>query len=469
MKEVAKGLAALGLVGQKPEKPGLESEPVGRIPSPSSSPQAIRLAGRKTLSLQMLAREPLIIREPGSGTRCTFRKGLERAGSSLDAMKISPEMGSNAAIKDAVRRGLGALVRLPLGGPTRTRVRAELSPSSGAWPRLYPVPLRGPSPPSAALARGHGVPPLPDGQPAPARRRTSAISGPYGLGCANRGRVRWIIPGPRSRWTHDRRPGGALGRRLPGEGRSRRELVQEEPRLSLELIRSVAPRAAGESIDVGGGASVLVIRLIDLPFEEVAVLDVSETALGKAKARLGERAGRVRWITADVIGAPDLGRFDVWHDRAVFHFLTDPVRTEGAISSSPRGPFPQGGTSSSPPSPMTARSSAATSTCVAITPTHWPPSWARASRSSGRPGRRTRHLRARRSRSPTESSGDNQPNRCPGLRRGELRGLPGRVPQRGRLRRESPRPEVDRFGARRVAPVRCRRRCPATPPLRRPA
>src|SRR3954454_19578509 len=69
---------------------------------------------------------------------------------------------------------------------------------------------------------------------------------------------------------------------------------QDEPRLSLELIGAVAPADGGRVIDVGGGASVLVDRLLDLPFERVAALDISETALGKARARLGERAERVR-------------------------------------------------------------------------------------------------------------------------------------------------------------------------------
>src|SRR5262245_14859283 len=99
---------------------------------------------------------------------------------------------------------------------------------------------------------------------------------------------------------------------------------QDEPRLSLELIEAVAPAEGGRIIDVGGGASVLVDRLLDLPFGEIAVLDISETALGKAKARLGKRAERVRWVVADVSEARELGTFDVWHDRAVFHFLTDP-------------------------------------------------------------------------------------------------------------------------------------------------
>jgi 2-polyprenyl-3-methyl-5-hydroxy-6-metoxy-1,4-benzoquinol methylase len=98
---------------------------------------------------------------------------------------------------------------------------------------------------------------------------------------------------------------------------------QAEPCLSLELIRSVAPDRGGRIIDVGGGTSVLVDRLLDLPFERIAVLDIAETALSVARSRLGERAGRVEWIAADITEVEDVGTFDVWHDRAVFHFLTD--------------------------------------------------------------------------------------------------------------------------------------------------
>ena len=106
---------------------------------------------------------------------------------------------------------------------------------------------------------------------------------------------------------------------------------QAEPRLSLELIRAVAPAAGGRIIDVGGGAALLVDRLLDLPFARIAVLDVAETTLKTAGRRLGERAKRVEWIAADVTEILDIGTFDVWHDRAVFHFLTD-RRTEGNMS-----------------------------------------------------------------------------------------------------------------------------------------
>jgi 2-polyprenyl-3-methyl-5-hydroxy-6-metoxy-1,4-benzoquinol methylase len=108
-------------------------------------------------------------------------------------------------------------------------------------------------------------------------------------------------------------------------GATRVSWYQGEPRLSLELIRAVCPAAGGRIIDVGGGASVLVDRLLDLPFERIAVLDIAETPLEQARSRLGERATRVDWIAANVTEIQDLGTFDLWHDRAVFHFLTDPA------------------------------------------------------------------------------------------------------------------------------------------------
>jgi hypothetical protein len=115
------------------------------------------------------------------------------------------------------------------------------------------------------------------------------------------------------------------------EGETGVSWYQTEPRLSLELIRSIAPARGGRIIDVGGGASALVDRLLDLPFERIAVLDIAGTALCMARSRLGDRAGRVEWIEADITEARDLGTFDVWHDRAVFHFLTEAADRRGYV------------------------------------------------------------------------------------------------------------------------------------------
>lgn len=107
------------------------------------------------------------------------------------------------------------------------------------------------------------------------------------------------------------------------KGEAQMSWYQDDPRLSLELIGSVAaaPREL-RIIDVGGGASILVDRLIAAGFARVAVLDISGAALGRARRRLGSRAEAVRWIEADVTAVNSVGEFDLWHDRAVFHFLT---------------------------------------------------------------------------------------------------------------------------------------------------
>jgi 2-polyprenyl-3-methyl-5-hydroxy-6-metoxy-1,4-benzoquinol methylase len=100
---------------------------------------------------------------------------------------------------------------------------------------------------------------------------------------------------------------------------------QETPSLSLELIRSAGATGRSPIVDIGGGASRLVDALVDEGYEAVTVLDLSESALAAAKARLGQAATRVTWIVADVVGWQPRQRYDVWHDRAAFHFLTDAV------------------------------------------------------------------------------------------------------------------------------------------------
>ena len=98
---------------------------------------------------------------------------------------------------------------------------------------------------------------------------------------------------------------------------------QESPAPSLELIAQVGATPASAIIDIGGGASRLVDNLIDQGFKDVTVLDLSEAALEAAKARLGGRAAQVHWIVADATVWEPQKAFDIWHDRAAFHFLTE--------------------------------------------------------------------------------------------------------------------------------------------------
>ena len=95
----------------------------------------------------------------------------------------------------------------------------------------------------------------------------------------------------------------------------------QEPTVSLELVQSCAQPGA-RIVDVGGGSSALCGRLVELGFD-VTVIDIAEAAIARAKERIGDHAKRVRWIVGDVTAIDDLGQFDVWHDRAVFHFLID--------------------------------------------------------------------------------------------------------------------------------------------------
>jgi 2-polyprenyl-3-methyl-5-hydroxy-6-metoxy-1,4-benzoquinol methylase len=98
---------------------------------------------------------------------------------------------------------------------------------------------------------------------------------------------------------------------------------QTEPTISLEFIASIGLDRASKIIDVGGGASVLVDRLIDQGFQNLTILDISQRSYNYATERLGKLAERVCWIEADVTEFDPPQKYDLWHDRAVFHFLTD--------------------------------------------------------------------------------------------------------------------------------------------------
>jgi trans-aconitate methyltransferase len=98
---------------------------------------------------------------------------------------------------------------------------------------------------------------------------------------------------------------------------------QASPSISLQLIEASAIDHGDAIIDVGGGASVLVDHLLDRGYQSIAVLDVSSAAQAHAKSRLGARAQRVEWYEEDVTRFRPDQQFALWHDRAVFHFLTD--------------------------------------------------------------------------------------------------------------------------------------------------
>jgi 2-polyprenyl-3-methyl-5-hydroxy-6-metoxy-1,4-benzoquinol methylase len=98
---------------------------------------------------------------------------------------------------------------------------------------------------------------------------------------------------------------------------------QENPTPSLDLIAATGIRRDAHIIDVGGGASRLVDSLLERGFHRIAILDLSANALGEAKKRLGRRADAVDWIAADVTTWEPSSTYDLWHDRAAFHFLTE--------------------------------------------------------------------------------------------------------------------------------------------------
>lgn len=95
------------------------------------------------------------------------------------------------------------------------------------------------------------------------------------------------------------------------------------PAVSLELIESLGVPPDAAVIDIGGGASRLVDHLLARGFADVTVLDLSAAALAAARARLGGAAAQVTWLAADATTWEPARHYDLWHDRAAFHFLTD--------------------------------------------------------------------------------------------------------------------------------------------------
>ena len=119
------------------------------------------------------------------------------------------------------------------------------------------------------------------------------------------------------------------------ESKARTEVswFQEHAHLSLKLIENAKTPHAASIIDIGGGASTLVDDLQHKGYRNITVLDISGAALAAVKARLGSRADSVHWLEANVLDASfEDGTFDVWHDRAVFHFLTAPEDRQAYVN-----------------------------------------------------------------------------------------------------------------------------------------
>ena len=99
--------------------------------------------------------------------------------------------------------------------------------------------------------------------------------------------------------------------------------TQEKPKTSLDLIQYLNLDKKAKIIDIGGGDSKLADHLLDEGYENITVLDISAKALEKAKLRLGKRAEKIKWIVSDITDFEPTTTYDLWHDRATFHFLTN--------------------------------------------------------------------------------------------------------------------------------------------------
>ena len=115
---------------------------------------------------------------------------------------------------------------------------------------------------------------------------------------------------------------------------------EQSPAISLELIHRSGVDTGASIIDIGGGASRLVDALLDDGYRAISILDLSGKALSVARTRLGPRASQVTWIESDVTQWEPEQKYDLWHDRAAFHFLTDPTERRAYVERLTRGTSP---------------------------------------------------------------------------------------------------------------------------------
>ncbi|TDW99059.1 class I SAM-dependent methyltransferase [Dinghuibacter silviterrae] len=118
--------------------------------------------------------------------------------------------------------------------------------------------------------------------------------------------------------------------------------TQAQPAISLDFIHSFHLPRTARIIDIGGGDSRLVDCLLDEGYTDLTVLDISGAALRKTQQRLGHRAHQVKWIEQDITLFHPTETYDLWHDRATFHFLTTSPQVSNYLSTA-RGALPSGG------------------------------------------------------------------------------------------------------------------------------
>jgi SAM-dependent methyltransferase len=108
--------------------------------------------------------------------------------------------------------------------------------------------------------------------------------------------------------------------------------TQDYPTTSMNYLENLNLSKTANIIDVGGGDSNLIDALLKKGYQNIWVLDISEAALERAKKRLGDKANKVHWIVSDITEFTTAIKFDFWHDRAVFHFLTDAISIEKYVT-----------------------------------------------------------------------------------------------------------------------------------------
>ena len=97
---------------------------------------------------------------------------------------------------------------------------------------------------------------------------------------------------------------------------------QKIPQVSLDLINSTGLAKSAKILDIGGGDSLLIDHLLNLGFENITIVDVSDLAIKRAKKRLGKNGSKVNWVVSDILDFQSSEKYDLWHDRACLHFLT---------------------------------------------------------------------------------------------------------------------------------------------------